>query len=188
MGEILDTMLRFLDDDHWPYAHIKDETQASIRYQGVNGLWMVFLHAHEEHHELIIYSILADHAPEEDRLRVAEFVTRANYGLSVGNFELDLSDGEIRFKTSIDVEGSTLTPALVRQLLYINITTVDKYLPGVVFLLYHGYTPEDAVMLIENPEGLAAKYDIKVPPAAGEATPAKDGTEPQGDQEPPQGE
>jgi len=35
---------------------------------------------------------------------VNEFLTRANYGLNIGNFEMDFQDGEIRFKTAIDVE------------------------------------------------------------------------------------
>ena len=31
---------------------------------------------------------------------VSEVLVRANWGLSVGNFEIDVSDGEVRFKTS----------------------------------------------------------------------------------------
>jgi hypothetical protein len=35
----------------------------------------------------------------KQRLRVMEYLTRANYGLALGNFEMDLADGEIRFKS-----------------------------------------------------------------------------------------
>jgi hypothetical protein len=31
-----------------------------------------------------------------ERAPPAEFITRANYGLIIGNFELDFEDGEIR--------------------------------------------------------------------------------------------
>jgi len=42
---------------------------------------------------------------------VAEFINRANYGIIIGNFEMDFADGEIRYKTSIDVQGDKLTSA-----------------------------------------------------------------------------
>ncbi|MDJ1171766.1 hypothetical protein PMG71_20260 [Roseofilum sp. BLCC_M154] len=34
---------------------------------------------------------------------MAEFLTKANYGMILGDFELDLTDGELRDKTSIGV-------------------------------------------------------------------------------------
>lgn len=43
--------------------------------------------------------------PENKRLAVAEILTRANLGMIIGNLELAFVDREIRYKTSIDVEG-----------------------------------------------------------------------------------
>jgi hypothetical protein len=45
---------------------------------------------------------------------IAKFITRANYGMSLGNFELDFNDGEIRYKTSIDVTDDRLNFALIQ--------------------------------------------------------------------------
>jgi len=44
-----------------------------------------------------------------------KFLTRANYGMMIGNFEMDFTDGEIRYKTSIDVEGDKLSSALIKR-------------------------------------------------------------------------
>ncbi len=49
-------------------------------------------------------------------MAVAEFITRANFGIVIGNFEIDFSDGEIRYKTSIDVEGDRPSFALIKRL------------------------------------------------------------------------
>ena len=54
---------------------------------------------------------------------IAQFLTPANYGTLIGNFELDFKDGEIRYKTSIDVEGDRLTPALIKRLVYSTLAT-----------------------------------------------------------------
>ena len=82
-------------------------------------------------------------------MAIAHFLTLTNYGLIIGNFELDLSDCEIRYKTSIDVEGDRLTPALIKRLVYTNVTMMDQYLPGI---LEQGVTPKAAICLVEQGE------------------------------------
>ena len=38
---------------------------------------------------------------EESMQNVGEYLTRANYGLNIGNFEFDYNDGEIRYKVAL---------------------------------------------------------------------------------------
>ncbi len=68
-------------------------------------------------------------------MAIAEFITRANYGLVIGNFELDFSDGELRYKTAIDVEDDNLSFALIKQMVYANVIIMDKYLPGIMAVI-----------------------------------------------------
>ena len=57
-----------------------------------------------------------------------KFLIRANYGMMIGNFEMDFTDGEIHYKTSIDVEGDKLSSALIKRLVYANVMMMDEYL------------------------------------------------------------
>ena len=50
----------------------------------------------------LVYTTLLQAVPEEKRSAVAEFITRANYGLPGGNFEMDWRDGELRYKVFLD--------------------------------------------------------------------------------------
>ncbi|MGK7942847.1 MAG: hypothetical protein AB4058_00075, partial [Microcystaceae cyanobacterium] len=59
---------------------------------------------------------------------------------------------EIRYKTSIDVEGDRLTPALVENLVNINVITVDRYFPGMMKVIYGGMSPEEAIHSVEGGE------------------------------------
>jgi hypothetical protein len=81
---------------------------------------------------------------------IAEFLTRANYGMTIGNFELDYTDGEIRYKTSIDVTNAQLSSALIKTLVYTNVAMMDEYLPGIQVVLA-GATPIAAIQAIEPP-------------------------------------
>jgi hypothetical protein len=70
--------------------------------------------------------------------------------MTIGNFELDFADGEIRYKTSIDVEGVSLTFPQIKRLVYTNVTMMDEYLPGIMSVIDGDVLPEDAIAQIEG--------------------------------------
>lgn len=69
----------------------------------------------------------------------------------LGDSDRRWSDGEIRYKTSIDVEGDRLTPALIKRLVYANVMMMDTYFPGIQAILETGVEPEAAIDLVEPP-------------------------------------
>jgi hypothetical protein len=81
---------------------------------------------------------------------LAECITRENYGMIIGNFELDFNDGEIRYKTSIDAEGERLSLALIKQVVYANVTMIDHHLPGIMAVIESDVSPVDAFAQIES--------------------------------------
>ena len=103
-----------------------------------------------EQQQFVFYSICPVNAPENKRLAVAEFITRANSGMIIGHFELDFTEGQIRYKTSIDVEDDSLCSALIKRLVYANVMMMDAYLPGIMSVIYGEVTPLDAIAQIES--------------------------------------
>ncbi|MDJ0679265.1 MAG: YbjN domain-containing protein [Xenococcaceae cyanobacterium MO_167.B52] len=149
ISDILTTLIEVFNADDLPFTRVEDDTALSLAFKGENGQWMCYARAKEVKEQFIFYSICPVNAPDERRRDMTEFLARANYGLPIGNFELDFRDGEIRYKTSIDVEGAELTPALVRSLVYTNVMTMDTYLPGIMAIIYGNISPEDAIAQIE---------------------------------------
>ncbi|HMA36622.1 MAG TPA: YbjN domain-containing protein [Chloroflexia bacterium] len=147
---IFEPMQAFFKEDEWPITPVEGRPMLRMNFRGTNGRWMCLAQAREEQQEFIFYSVCDVNAPEERRAAMAEFLTRANYGLYLGNFEMDYSDGEIRYKTSIDVEGATLTAPLIKSLVYANVSLMDRYLPGIMSVLYAGTAPLEAIRKIEG--------------------------------------
>ncbi len=104
----------------------------------------------EKMEQVTIYASLPNRVPEELRGKAAEYLTRANWGLRNGNFEMDYSDGEVRYKTFVDIEGSQLVPKMVQNLFTANIMTADRYFPGLQKVIYGGMAPEAAITEIEK--------------------------------------
>ena len=150
MGAIFDTMTQFFSEDNWRFEQLEDQPILRLGFSGDHGKWTCYAQAREEHQQFVFYSVCPLNAPEEKRLATAEFLTRANYGLVIGNFEMDFADGEIRYKTSIDVEDDRLVPALVRNLVHVNVLMMDRYLPGMMAVIYGGRSPAEAIAQIEG--------------------------------------
>jgi hypothetical protein len=149
MSAILDVVTAFFKAEEWEFTQIEDEPIVRLLYQGEHGRYVCYAQAREEEQQFVFYTLAPVNVPDEKRLAVAEFITRANYGLVVGNFELDFGDGELRYKTSIDVEDTELTPALVRPLVYANVWTLDRYVPGMMAVIYAEAEPADAIEKVE---------------------------------------
>ena len=140
MGRILDAVGRFLDQDDWPHNLIDGRAVYKTGFEGKNGQFTCYAQERTEQDQFVFYSVFPVRAPENRIPDVAEFVNRANYGMIIGNFELDYNDGEIRYKTSVDVEEVDIVEPLIRHLIYANVLTMDKYFPC---LLYTSPSPRD---------------------------------------------
>jgi hypothetical protein len=149
MAEIFNTVAKFFEEKKWDF--VRDESDGVIHtaHQGKNGDWKCYALARETQQQFAFYSIAPISAPKNRLEAIALFLTSVNYGLILGNFEMDLSDGEIRFKTSIDVGGSELTMALIKHIVLANITMMDKYLPSIKTVI-DGTSPEEAIATIER--------------------------------------
>jgi hypothetical protein len=158
MAQIYETVARFFEEDDWPFTVVEEGNTVQTGFADDTNQWPCFAHAREEQAQFVFYSVCPAKVPEEKRPLLAEFITRANYGLVIGNFEMDYEDGEIRYKSSIDVEGDRLSVALARQIVHANVFTMSRYLPGIMALLYGHQSAEEAIALVEE-DGKTADWD-----------------------------
>jgi hypothetical protein len=149
-GPILKAVAQFLTEDDWKFRKVEDQPVLTLGFKGENGSWRCFAQSKEEQERFIFYSVMESNVPPETRDAVGEFITRANYGMIIGNLEMDYNDGEVRYKTSIDIEGGELTPGMIKSLIYVNVMMMDRYLPGIMSVIYAGTDPAEAVAKVES--------------------------------------
>ncbi|MED5371818.1 MAG: YbjN domain-containing protein [Myxococcota bacterium] len=147
---LFDDVVAFFDSDDWKTQRMDDPSALVMGFVGDSARWQCYCKVREEQHQILFYSIAPVAVPEEQRAQVSEFITRANYGLIVGNLEMDFVDGEVRYKSAIDVEGAEFSPALVRNLVYANVLTMDRYLPGLLAMIHGDASASDAIAKVEG--------------------------------------
>jgi hypothetical protein len=146
-----ETLGEFLEEDEWKPRKLEEKHAYSMLYSGENGDYRCYAVVRIELEEFIFYTIAPVRIPIDVRPAVAEYITRANYGLRIGNFEMDYSDGEVRFKSSLNFEGENLTFGMLRNALYPAVHSLDRYLPGLMRVSFGGATPLEAIEEIESP-------------------------------------
>ncbi len=145
----------YFKNNNWRSTQIEDQPILQIPFQGENGEWMCYAQVSEELGQFRFYSVAPMRIPEQQRLTVAEFITRINYGMGMGNFELDFSDGELRYRTSTEVEDGDLPDTIMARLVYVNVLAMDEYLPTIMSISYGQVSPLEAIKnLVEktNPQ------------------------------------
>ena len=140
----------------WNYE-AKDRHDGEMLLMGFTGKqakWRIYVDIKEEAEQIIIYSILPQNIEEEQRDKVCKFLTAANYGIKIGNFEMDYSDGEVRYKSCIDVSDlppENITDKMIEVLVTANVATVERYYKGIAGVnLGFISDPFQAVEDIEN--------------------------------------
>ena len=159
---ILATIIAYFTKDDWTFTKLQGESVLQMAYQGENGLWNCYAQARESQEQFIFYSIYPELVPVDKRLTVAELLTRINYGLVIGNFEMDFNDGEIRYKTSIGVEEDILTYQVIKRLVYANVTIMDRYLPAIRAVMDRNMSPEEAIAQIEGQQPASSNDPVVV--------------------------
>lgn len=139
-----------LEKQEWQF-HELDNATIRLDVDGQAATWSTMVKCIDEHQQIMIYSICPNKAKADKLIAIQEFLTRANFGLKFGNFELDLADGEVRFKTSIQFAGEVDPDLMIENYLSLNIVTFDRYLPGILQVMFTDVTPECAIAAIESP-------------------------------------
>lgn len=148
--DLLAIAIQYLTAEKLHFVHEAERNVVRLSLTGTNGTFHCIVHQNPGRARLTVYTIAQIKVPADKRTLVAEFLTRANYGLVIGNFELDFSDGEVRFKTSLDAEHIALGRDAVRDLFLVNVATMDRYFPGLMKVVYGGATPTQAVAEVES--------------------------------------
>lgn len=133
---------RFDDEDGW----------TSFVTQVEDGVATVATVARvlEDSSRFVLYAILSPQADEDARAEVADFLLRANYGMPDGNFEMDLSNGEVRFKIGIDFCGLSLPSLMVRNAILDAGAAIENYGPSLARVLRGEATALEAIEAAEG--------------------------------------
>ena len=152
-GRIFNAVTRCFKDNHWKYlwVEIGGEIRLFTLVQMKNSDFLCMGRVREEKNEFVFYTYYDVKVPESKRQEAAEFFARVNDGLMIGNFEMDMEDGQAYFRAGIAVADQHISSSEIKYLMLIGLSTTDYYLPGLMSVISsREEPPKGAVALLEG--------------------------------------
>jgi len=149
MTMIKNIVTRYLDKEGWHYEQMPDRDTITLGLNTDVASHRLAFDFKDELDVVILYVMHHQHVAEAKRSEIAEYLARANYGLILGNYELDFDDGEVRFKISIDVEGGELSETMLENMVSAAMSSVDRYYGGLMAIQYGDLSACEAIVRAE---------------------------------------
>ena len=139
---IIDCLKQYFNDKQWHYTHYRPQTSGDkssdnqtthhlslrMRHKQLNCGYL--FRVQEKTKLRAVYGILPFLIPESYQSAAMLLITQINYDMLIGNLEMDINDGEIRYKHAVDVETVGINDEIIEHLLQsvIAMTTVANEL------------------------------------------------------------
>ena len=92
----------------------------------------------------------ANKVVEGSRPDIAVTIARANYGLNIGTFELDMDDGELSYQAALPFHPDMPVDQVLDRIVYVGISTMNRYLPAFMSVIYENEPTREAIALVEQ--------------------------------------
>ena len=124
--QLYQRIAEFLDEDGWKYRFREDNGTICSGFQLENALGAVPLFVDVRSDKYIVFAVPRVKCEPENRFELAEFLTRINYRMIFGDFEMDFSDGEVRFRFPVDCDGAAPSDAMIKRSILMTVAMLNR--------------------------------------------------------------
>jgi hypothetical protein len=130
--ELSSAVVDFLAADGWIASRESAEDPLTTTYEGRNGTLDVEIFTDEERRFLIALAYLPVAVPDVRVREIGELALRVSAIMDIGTVDVDLDDGSIRMRSSIDFEDAVISEALLRNAIHAAVVQGDLFVPAFV--------------------------------------------------------
>lgn len=149
MAKLLAAVRDYYESQKWKYDYDADNMRFRMR-MGLKSVEYCTVITTVKEKGFTTYCIFPMNVPEEKRTDVALYLHYANYGLKHGNFEMDLNDGEVRYKSCIYCGDIDLEMSCTELLVDMGMIMIDRYAKGILAIMYGNMDPKAACEMVES--------------------------------------
>jgi len=166
MATAYEKLVRHFVDRELRYSEHEERRTVTADFRGEVGSFRLMSRIDDDDSLLQVFVYIPIRATPGSRAAIAEAVSRANFGMKVGKFELDMSDGELLFQAAHilvpDSEGETFLPdQVIGRVIGTALAMVDKYTPAFLSIIYGNETPSDAIRCVESPSPASIEESLR---------------------------
>ena len=144
MNTLQEALIGVFAESQWHYEAVDDGRSYRATYQGERGIWQVVFVLEGEVAGKVV-SLFPCLIPKGRKPECAELLHRLNYGQKAGCYEMDMDEGQVRFRSALFRAQEGFTSEIVGAAIAYNLKTVDDNLPTILRVVYGGKTAGEAL-------------------------------------------
>ena len=151
--ELVKEIQSVLEDQGWKFSFDEENGMFKFGTKLESKIRSISYYISVRSDAYVVYAvspISADADDENMMVNMAMFICSANYGLKAGNFELDLNDGEIRFKVFVNCTGTVPSHDIIKSSVIVPAISFDTYGDGIVNVIYNNASGKAEAERCEN--------------------------------------
>jgi hypothetical protein len=149
MNAAYEKLIRHLDEHDVRYMTCSEDQSICADFRGEVGTYRIIATVTVDGCLFQVFGQSNVRVPEGCRPAIAEAVARANYGLQVGKFELDVDEGDLRFQACQILTDDSLEDETIQRLMGTTMAMLNMYLPAFLSVIYGNELPRDAISHVE---------------------------------------
>ena len=133
--QIIDVVRDYLDDEGLKYNFNAERNVIRLGFNLKCRLKEVELFVKIKEDYYLVQAEVPLNGDPKDLGELLKYLAMANFGLIVGNFEIDVEDGQVRYKTYVPCEDLEQLPKpIIEESLFCPCRMFDKYGNGIAAL------------------------------------------------------
>jgi hypothetical protein len=149
----LEAVKAFMRDAKWRPQVLQETPDfyaCRVKFDDDFPIVSCLLELYIDQQQFVCYLNYEPSVPQEKIAVVSEFLARVNYGMKIGNFEIDFADGSVRYKSSVCFAGVELGKFLVHNTVIVALNSVQPYSEAYLSVLNDDMSPEAAIATVEG--------------------------------------
>ncbi len=145
--KLSESVVKFLKAEDIHFSQLNDKTIYRVGFGGKNGTFFMYIDVDEDSEHIECITMCPLRAAENTKTDVLRLFAHVNWRLAAGHFDIDLNDGEVRFRTSIFAGSSEFDHDLIKHLVFVSMTTMDMFIPVIASVICGKVGAEDALRM-----------------------------------------
>lgn len=143
----------WLAANDWRYSENAERGYYALQLECDQGSVRMIIDTDEKEDAnfILVYVIYPVRVPEARRLAAMELISRTNYKMTLGNYEMDFGDGEVRFRVSLDLVGQGFTDESIERVFAFGYRMGNRLYAPLLSVAFGEVAPSEAAELAAAP-------------------------------------
>lgn len=124
MDLIIERIKQFFYDNDWHYKYDGRSKRFTFGIDTGEVIGKIDLIIKVCKFDYVVIAIMNPKANNKNINEISKLIHKINYGMKNGNFELDIDDGEIRYKTYVNFSECTISKEVIEDSIFMPIAMI----------------------------------------------------------------